>query len=166
MPDKTENQPNEMRDALSRRDVLKEGLKSAAGLILLPLASAYADAPPEQWTSVGKTDDFLKDQPKKVTLADGSVLYVTRQTPDIWVAVSAKCTHHGCQVGWEAADTQFECPCHGAAFAATGKNLHGTRREPERLLPNLPTLPTRQKDGTVQVNLAAVALAQRKPGDD
>jgi len=64
------------------------------------------------------------------------------------------------------ADTPFQCPCHGAAFAASGKNIHGTLRQPEEKLPNLPALPTRQKDGEVQVNLAAVPASQLKPRPD
>ena len=160
----TDTTPDETSGGLSRRDVLKT---AAAGLVLLlPLASALADAAPEQWTAVGKPDDFVLNQPKKVALADGSVLYVTRQTADTLVAVSAKCTHRGCQVGWDAADTQFQCPCHGAAFATTGKNLHGTQRQPDEKLPNLPSLPTRLKDGEIQVNLAAVPANQLQPRSD
>ena len=47
----TNTTPDETPGGLSRRDVLK----TAAGLVLLlPLASALADAAPEQWTAVGK----------------------------------------------------------------------------------------------------------------
>lgn len=156
-----ENAPEDSPSILSRRDVLKT---AAAGLaLLLPLTSALAEAAPEQWTPVGKAADFVLNTPKKVTLTDGTVFYVTRQSADTVLAVSSKCTHRGCQVGWDASDTQFQCPCHGAAFAATGKNLHGTLRRPEEALPDLPSLPTRVKDGEVQVNLAAVPLNQRRP---
>ena len=147
----TENTPDEASGALSRRDVLKTAASSL--VLLLPLAAASADPAKDQWTSVGKIEDFLKDQPTKVTLADGSVLYITRQTADTVLAVSAKCTHRGCELGWNAADVQLQCPCHGAAFASTGKNIHGPRREPDDLLPDLASPPTRQKDGQVQVNL-------------
>lgn len=157
----TENAPNDQPEILSRREILKT---AAAGLILLlPLASAIAKPTPEQWTTVGKPGEFLVNTPKKVTLADGSVLYVTRQTAATVIAVSSKCTHHGCQVGWKPSETKFECPCHGAAFAATGKNLNGTMRNPKEILPNLPTLPTRLKAGKIQVNLAVVPLDKRRP---
>ena len=147
-----ETTPDEASGALSRRDVLKT---AAASLVLLiPISAAVADPTKDQWTSVGKSEDFLKDQPTKVTLTDGSVLYITRKTADTVVAVSAKCTHRGCELGWNAADVQLQCPCHGAAFASTGKNIHGTRRDPDDLLPDLVSPATRQKDGQVQVNLA------------
>ena len=159
-----ENTSDDAPDILSRREILKT---AAAGLILLlPVASAIAKSTPAQWTTVGKPGEFVTNTPKKVTLADGSVLYVTRQTAATVVAVSSKCTHHGCQVGWKPGETKFECPCHGAAFAATGKNLNGTMRNPKQLLPNLPTLPTRLLGGVIQVNLAVVPLDKRRPNPE
>jgi glycine/D-amino acid oxidase-like deaminating enzyme/nitrite reductase/ring-hydroxylating ferredoxin subunit len=46
--------------------------------------------------------------------ADGSV-----------VAVSPRCTHLGCKVRWNGAESSWDCPCHGSRFSPDGEVLHG-----------------------------------------
>jgi Rieske Fe-S protein len=39
--------------------------------------------------------------------------------------LSARCTHLGCIVAWNAADRAWECPCHGSRYAADGTLVQG-----------------------------------------
>jgi nucleotide-binding universal stress UspA family protein len=39
--------------------------------------------------------------------------------------LSAKCTHMGCTVKWNAAEKTWDCPCHGSRYAPSGKVING-----------------------------------------
>lgn len=40
-------------------------------------------------------------------------------------AISARCTHLGCIVSWNPAETSWDCPCHGSRFSVDGEVLQG-----------------------------------------
>jgi menaquinol-cytochrome c reductase iron-sulfur subunit len=45
-------------------------------------------------------------------------------------ALSATCTHLGCQVRWEPQTRKFLCPCHGGMFDPQGNVVSGPPPRP------------------------------------
>lgn len=57
-------------------------------------------------------------------------VYVITTSAGVPVVLSAKCTHLGCQVQWEASVQQFRCPCHGGCFDREGQRVAGPPPRP------------------------------------
>ena len=76
--------------------------------------------PPRRFP-VGRPQDF---PPASVTLVAERRVFVFN-TPEGFYAISAVCTHLGCNVNHEEGKG-FACPCHGSAFGEDG----GVRKGP------------------------------------
>ncbi|MBW3573755.1 MAG: Rieske 2Fe-2S domain-containing protein, partial [Actinobacteria bacterium] len=65
-----------------------------------------------------------------VVEADGQTVGAYRDPEGIVHAVSITCTHMGCTLHWNAAETSWDCPCHGSRFSHQGEVLNGPTVEP------------------------------------
>ena len=84
-----------------------------------------------RWVRAGTTADLKPDEPvarcSSVSRVDGWYRERARETvflvwdgDDTVRAMSATCTHLGCQVQWDGEGKKFQCPCHGGVYAADG----------------------------------------------
>jgi Rieske Fe-S protein len=55
----------------------------------------------------------------------GEALAVYREPTGQLRALSAVCTHLGCQVAWNTAERSWDCPCHGSRYAPDGEVING-----------------------------------------
>jgi glycine/D-amino acid oxidase-like deaminating enzyme/nitrite reductase/ring-hydroxylating ferredoxin subunit len=62
--------------------------------------------------------------------ANGKKLAVYRDEQGALHAVSATCTHQGCQVAFNPTERSWDCPCHGSRFDVDGRPLHGPAEKP------------------------------------
>ncbi len=94
-----------------------------------------------RWIRAGTTADLKPDEPVARVLAvsrvDGWYRERARETVFlVWDgaqtvrALSATCTHLGCQVGWDGQANKFRCPCHGGVYAPDGAVVEGPPPRP------------------------------------
>jgi Rieske Fe-S protein len=69
-------------------------------------------------------------EPVKVIREGRRALIVLKGQHDQFRAFSAKCTHLGCIVEYQPAETRFKCNCHGSAFDLQGIPLNGPASKP------------------------------------
>jgi Rieske Fe-S protein len=142
---------------MGRRDLLKTAV-STGFVVALPLRGEPIQAAAGTWVPIGRAEQFQPGAPKRVVLPGGRVAFITRVNASQLSALSARCTHQGCEVGWDSARKQFLCPCHGATFTASGSNIGGPAQQP--LVP----VPVMQKGNQVLVNIAALPASGKGHG--
>ena len=122
--DETVNPTAPERDVTRRRFLTRltagtlaaGALFSLAALLRLPFPRVRNQA---DLVTIGRAVDFPL---YRYTFVAGSNLFVYRDRKGIRV-MSAICTHLGCVV--RAADSGFDCPCHGSRFDAEGRPIAG-----------------------------------------
>ncbi|MHB0968350.1 MAG: QcrA and Rieske domain-containing protein [Thermoanaerobaculia bacterium] len=115
-----------------RRDFL---LNLAMGLTLVPgfaLAAGYVTrylVP----TGTRRTEEILLTRLDDVPIGQsrlfndvlGNDIVAVRVAGRDVKAFSSTCTHLGCRVGWDAAQSNFLCPCHVGRFDTGGNVISG-----------------------------------------
>jgi Rieske Fe-S protein len=136
------------RAALDRRRALVwfinatlTGVVTAVGALLGVFAlRPVARETTERWMRVASRLELPSGTPLprvlSVPRADGWYRKRVRQTVflvregDAVKALSATCTHLGCQVRWDGEAKRFLCPCHGGAYDAQGRVVQGPPPRP------------------------------------
>jgi glycine/D-amino acid oxidase-like deaminating enzyme/nitrite reductase/ring-hydroxylating ferredoxin subunit len=98
--------------SLATASTAKEGVAQAAHLVKdrFKGAGGVAEVAPGEGKIVGRAGDQTA---------------VYRNPQGEVRAVSARCTHLGCIVAWNPAETSWDCPCHGSRFSVDGDVLQG-----------------------------------------
>lgn len=73
---------------------------------------------------------------------DGKTVGGYREPDGALHAVKLTCTHLGCPLRWNPAETSWDCRCHGSRFDVDGEILNGPTVEP------LVTHPTKHEGAT------------------
>ena len=84
--------------------------------------AAGNDVKASVWTKTHQANDRSLTQGLK---GDATYLIVTDKLEIEKYGLNAVCTHLGCVVPWNRAENQFQCPCHGSRYDATGKKVRG-----------------------------------------
>jgi Rieske Fe-S protein len=65
-----------------------------------------------------------------IVKVDGDRVAAFRDDDGVVHAVSPICTHLYCQVGFNAAERSWDCPCQGSRFATDGAVIEGPAVNP------------------------------------
>jgi glycine/D-amino acid oxidase-like deaminating enzyme/nitrite reductase/ring-hydroxylating ferredoxin subunit len=77
-----------------------------------------------------KTSRAIRRGQGQVVVENGQRVACSRDADGKLNKVSAICTHLGCIVHWNDAETTWDCPCHGSRFHADGRVLAGPAESP------------------------------------
>jgi len=151
----SESQPESRRNFLNK---VWKGLGILAGIEVLGISlnfllhSSGKEKGLTSYVIAGNVDDF---KPNSVTPFRSGRFYISRLSDGGFLAMSLKCTHLGCSVGWNESENKFVCPCHSSSFEING---NVTSAPAPRALDLLPLI---IENGIVKVNTKAPTKRQR-----
>lgn len=115
-----------------------------------PVQAARRPAPPAGSGRPGPAEvRSLAPGQGTVVDAGGEKLAVHADAAGTLHAISAVCTHLGCTVEFNAADSTWDCPCHGSRFSTDGTVIQGPATA------DLPTRPVPAEQGPADAGPSA-----------
>jgi glycine/D-amino acid oxidase-like deaminating enzyme/nitrite reductase/ring-hydroxylating ferredoxin subunit len=78
----------------------------------------------------GRSLRALRRGEGKILDLEGERVAAYRSDSGRVTCLSPVCTHMGCLVEWNGAESTWDCPCHGSRFEPTGKVLAGPAESP------------------------------------
>ena len=162
--------PGEPR-GVRRREVISTigfwtATSAAAAVLGIPAARFAVGNSLEQkleyWARIGPPDKLapneftrvvyefrMKDAWREVTKEGLIYVRPVRRAgaSDEFLALSAVCTHLGCNVRWRQQESRFACPCHAGFYDADGNVISGPPPRPLR------RLETRVRDGVLEAHV-------------
>lgn len=72
----------------------------------------------------------IKPGEGKIIKADGQRAGAHRDEQGTLHVVDTTCTHMGCELTWNSAETSWDCPCHGSRFSDVGAIIEGPAVRP------------------------------------
>jgi Rieske Fe-S protein len=124
---------NEIVDCSGRREFLVKAAFMAGGLALTlsGISSAFGAAFEDVIVPIDERSPLNKVGGSAVVDSAAGKIMIVRTGETAFVAFSAKCTHKGGTVAYNAEKKQFACPKHGSTFdSATGKQTSGPAEAP------------------------------------
>ncbi|MCP5061134.1 MAG: Rieske (2Fe-2S) protein [Ignavibacteriae bacterium] len=147
------NRISKKQEPESRRSFLSKiwiGLGAIAGIEVLGISinfllhsSNKENKDLSSFVVAGLVEDF---KPNSVTSFRSGKFYLSRLADGGFIAMSLKCTHLGCSVGWNESENKFICPCHSSSFKINGDVISPPAPSALELLPII------IENGIVKVN--------------
>ena len=107
------------------------------------LAGKKDSAGPDGYLSFGDAARFSNLKNPQLIKVGEKIGYISYA--DKLYTFSNICTHKGCSVRFDAGDNEFECPCHGSKYTASGEVKRGPAKD------RLPLFDTKTVNGTLYV---------------
>ena len=119
---------------VSRRDFLVKSAFLAGGAVLTVSAlgsSAFADRFEDVTIEVAADSPLAKAGGSQIVESSAGKIIVINEDGSNFAAFSARCTHKGATIKYDAASGQLKCPAHGSTFdGKTGAVTHGPAADP------------------------------------